>query len=1416
MSYNVDYVSSANTNTVEKLSNYMTLSESGSNEDQNNTDFYSTTGVDSFDDAFVLINPTKAIYSGSALSDTNCANCFVACACNTANGWSATKPAGAYYKATVGFNMGYKSTDDSARTSSATEIRTSGTQTLISEGTSGAYNISTMATTSSSAYNVVAATEPLSCYKQKDSYFSCVYNWVSKPVRTSYAKKYTNNRDEFNFVEATFDEYFLDSMTCTNSNDNTKVTYNSTSTPTLSKVLTSANRTPKFEVNIAYDFISFEDQAKYDEQSAIIPASKRGQTISWRTTAEQGLFSSFQSVRADITFDAYLSSTSYFDGYVLVKPGKNTTKRNVMTHKALTSSGYKNNLTTNTSAFDNVAYIYWNKENGIETSEFAVTAGEAATRNLYEQGWRFTNFKSGFGVDSTNTPEIIRLYLSEKNNLRYGGVDYFMSNYTIKKQGQSVLADRIFDRKVDTSARIYATYNRDSDGTITSKDSNGYTKTSEVYTVVDFNDGYTENYNFINVVRDLKYKAKRTSSDAIIKCEHEYGHYCQNGSGYYTTYKDNYSTPSYCPKTGYTSHSRSLTYGMFNWDGLSIQEDVRYERCDGLREYCNDCTSTSPISATEEEVYEDIGSSHNGVGVLVYRGGKLIRTDSDYEDVTCPSGYYKNWVNDISIDSDYFNITWDATETCYKVNGCKTNLDTKYAKGEIVNLTNKTPARSTIVYNETALDGTRCAVYDCPEGYYYSKEKPYSSYFTVVEQIYGSYLNAKRCYKLECKQDGYEASTSLPDDNCYIDSGYSSSYRQYYCDNHKVYTPCEGSGFYCIKKTSDCPGGWTTEEPNSSFFNYQIKEVKKSSGGTQKCYYVTGCASGSTQFYTLPKGCKDDGDNVKCKRSSYIPLEVKKLSDGVIDFNDDYTVGYSHYEKGTMKFACLTNNKCDSGYYFSPRAMMTTSNDGFIYQSQSTDKPYCNKSIGCSRLNQRFYSSFNSEVMNTHKCTTTYFDSVSIDTEAQCANAHGYYDPYSNAFCLEPYNTNTYYFYADNEMEKSFITGILNRSGDTYNTSGFQNLSIYEAYGTSGTFGKLFSEDVPSDSSDYGNNQYRYTCSAMGDSLLYTCAGNGNTSSTVSRGGTHQYIAINTNSTNVYFSRKGRSGKRVYVSGSNSLYYNLSNACPYYDSGYTSLNYVYIDDPRVVTYEPDQYSVCTKATCNTGYVKIPLDYPTSDDYSEGGVIHVAEHANLKSSYKDKAKRRDYGDAFIEMDGEEYPYSPAGLLVGGNSACVKEKYCAGTKTFNTKTLIGYDESTCEPQYITPGKWCTNASEFVLLAPISAGGYQFTRDQAANIPSAFKLTDTNTTCFKNTTYNCKYTTQVIFNTTDYKKTGSTITVNDVNNRTHKFDYYTYVGGKVTTDTETDNGDVSVKDPILDFMSVSWYCVTKPDGIQFCCSS
>ena len=70
MSYNVNYVS--------KIDNVELKDSNGS----------SITGTDAsmsnYEDVFTLITQDKANYNGSTLSDTNCATCVVACACNVA------------------------------------------------------------------------------------------------------------------------------------------------------------------------------------------------------------------------------------------------------------------------------------------------------------------------------------------------------------------------------------------------------------------------------------------------------------------------------------------------------------------------------------------------------------------------------------------------------------------------------------------------------------------------------------------------------------------------------------------------------------------------------------------------------------------------------------------------------------------------------------------------------------------------------------------------------------------------------------------------------------------------------------------------------------------------------------------------------------------------------------------------------------------------------------------------------------------------------------------------------------------------------------------------------------------------------------------------------------------------------------
>ena len=143
MSYNVDYVSSLNNATI--------TDDTGS----------TATGADaeasSYTDIFALATPLQ-----SGLSNVNCATCYVACGCNEAKGWSATEPAsGSYYKASSKIRYNYEITS----ASSVSTTSASGTQTLISEGTSGAYSVS--ATATSNTYTVAQNTNYApTCYKQ--------------------------------------------------------------------------------------------------------------------------------------------------------------------------------------------------------------------------------------------------------------------------------------------------------------------------------------------------------------------------------------------------------------------------------------------------------------------------------------------------------------------------------------------------------------------------------------------------------------------------------------------------------------------------------------------------------------------------------------------------------------------------------------------------------------------------------------------------------------------------------------------------------------------------------------------------------------------------------------------------------------------------------------------------------------------------------------------------------------------------------------------------------------------------------------------------------------------------------------------------------------------------------------------------
>ena len=228
-------------------------------------------------------------------------------------------------------------------------------------------------------------------------------------------------------------------------------------------------------------------------------------------------------------------------------------------------------------------------------------------------------------------------------------------------------------------------------------------------------------------------------------------------------------------------------------------------------------------------------------------------------------------------------------------------------------------------------------------------------------------------------------------------------------------------------------------------------------------------------------------------------------------------------------------------------------------------------------------------------------------------------------------------------------------------------------------FEALFTEYVP------GKEFSSDTCRPNYDTLMYTCAsakgdedGFADTNSYTEQFLAHYHSKLNTYYTNKSYDppKVGRSAKQVTGL---SYVYDMPTACPYYDQGFDTIYSGRVVDKRVITYEPDTFSVCMKTTCASGYVKVPLKYPyvDSDNY-----LVLGDKANLNETSfyvvvgtDEIIANGSYGD---------YPYYTDGVI-DGPSACIKEKYCNGTKTISGKTEVG-DNGKGYKNYIYTGTWC----------------------------------------------------------------------------------------------------------------------------------
>ena len=264
------------------------------------TSLFTEAGITKYSDVFTTINTNEAVYNEVKIDSMNCVDCVVACACNAANGWSSSCSNGTNcYTATNKVTMAYKSlTNAMARSAASTNIDTS-IDDLIAQGSQGLTAKSAAATTQFDV-QIAGASSPLSCYKPKQNFF--------------YDCKYTISR----VASDSYDEFVLSSMNCVNKADSSDVvTYNETSSPSITEILKDATQLPTFSAKLKHNFVTYDEPAFWSNSgTAFVLSTARGKKISMATTGMAGLFTKYISLKSTLEFDAKLSNVNSV-GFVL-------------------------------------------------------------------------------------------------------------------------------------------------------------------------------------------------------------------------------------------------------------------------------------------------------------------------------------------------------------------------------------------------------------------------------------------------------------------------------------------------------------------------------------------------------------------------------------------------------------------------------------------------------------------------------------------------------------------------------------------------------------------------------------------------------------------------------------------------------------------------------------------------------------------------------------------------------------------------------------------------------------------------------------------------------------------------------------------------------------------------------------------
>ena len=890
--------------------------------------------MSNYEDVFTLITQDKAYYNGSTLSDTNCATCVVACACNTANGWTSTKPtSGSYYVAKNKVNMAYKSLYNAPTTTSiTTNVLTSGTQTLISQG-SQAYGISTMST-ASTTYNVTTTgSEPLTCYKKKDEiYYNCEYKWKIVGV---------GEPDD----PARYDEYVLDALVCTNKDDSTDtMTYNATSSPTLKKVLdesavvNASGSKANFEVRVIYHLNSFSEQAKFHPTSTLVKNEMRGTVIPWYQTATNGLFVDYDTLSADIYLIVDLVYNSKVNGYVMQINEEDLIS--VGNYTNYDKGNFTQYLKNANSAYHDISkftdnYVYQN----------GATVGEYATRKLINSGKRYTtlgDIKNSYGADIsfTGKPELISLQfagddhygfsngirpmikyndkiLSKKdqgyylNSAYIGNTIYYIHNPEITRdKDSSYLDDLSFYLNKNIVTHVYATYKADSYGNVgtishPSIKFNSDDKANR-HMLTDILGGINANVTLGDRNGSWDYSGIKT----VISPERY--NIVEEGDGYDYNYEvvtilcsleDIYENQSYFGNF-HGGHNEGLAHGYVIQFGMC-------ENCGCL--YNNSATTESEIfknirdteygpSDTLDLFVYGLDSSGQPTNEVYYVKGTSIPEAED----KCPSGYYE----------------YDAEQ----------HIDRGYTGNEIES------------------DGLRCVQYQCPKDYVYVSDidNPSTAYF-VSTNIPA--LNEGQCHKITgCKTGytfyrGYPGNYNTCEYGCSTDEciynftiscsdGYAGG--EFELSNYK-------NSFYCLK-TITCPSGYynqsTLESGWNKAFTYTSQTV-----GSLTCIKPTGCR------YT-----ETIDTNKFTQKTVTIGSDTCSYANGCVNDNGYYKLGeipapyFTTDSVVTLPQTCYYVTGCngDQSFYSSDKFVSVTNPDAFI-EDKSTIKMIGGTELTCQR-----------------------------------------------------------------------------------------------------------------------------------------------------------------------------------------------------------------------------------------------------------------------------------------------------------------------------------------------------------------------------------------------------------------------------------------------------------------------------------